>query len=238
MKTSLQIPAITSLPSTLTAKTSMKMTFSSDKNITIFLRRIQRLQIFKIPIDVIRTSKVSFHCFFVNKKADATLNPDRSNTETYGLARNASSQLEHMISTEAAWPHNKLCMLSCLSMCPIYFCCPFLMVFSILRVSPAISNTSSFVNLSVHLILNIRLLHIHISNASNLRDSSFLNIHVSLPYNVTLHTNVFTSLFLRDRLMFLLSNSRLLRNACLPMHAILVLTSFVLRLSLSNVCFG
>ena len=31
MKTSLQIPAMTSLPSTLTAKKSMKMTFSSDK---------------------------------------------------------------------------------------------------------------------------------------------------------------------------------------------------------------
>ena len=31
MKTFLQIPAMTSLPSTLTAKKSMKMTFSSDK---------------------------------------------------------------------------------------------------------------------------------------------------------------------------------------------------------------
>ena len=31
MKTSLQIPAMTSLPSTLTANTSMKITFLSDK---------------------------------------------------------------------------------------------------------------------------------------------------------------------------------------------------------------
>ena len=31
MKTSLQIPGLTSFPSTLTAKRSMKMTFSSDK---------------------------------------------------------------------------------------------------------------------------------------------------------------------------------------------------------------
>ena len=31
MKTSLQFPAMTSFPSTLTAKKSMKMTFSSDK---------------------------------------------------------------------------------------------------------------------------------------------------------------------------------------------------------------
>ena len=87
-------------------------------------------------------------------------------------------------------------MLSCLSMCPIHFCCLFLMVFSKLRVSPAISNTSSFVNLSVHLILNIRL-HIHISKASNLRDSSFpsCNVHVSLPYNVTLHTPMFSLVF-------------------------------------------
>ena len=64
MKTTLQIPAMTSLPSTLTAKKSMEMTFSSDKiYITIFLRRIQRLQIFKIPIDVIRTiSKYASKC--------------------------------------------------------------------------------------------------------------------------------------------------------------------------------
>ena len=48
---------MTSLPSTLTAKKSMKMTFSSDKIYYNFLRRIQRLQIFKIPIDVIRTLK-------------------------------------------------------------------------------------------------------------------------------------------------------------------------------------
>ena len=41
-----QIPGLTSLPSYLTAKKSMKIKFSSDKRIiTIFLRSIQRLQI-------------------------------------------------------------------------------------------------------------------------------------------------------------------------------------------------
>ena len=51
MKISLQIPAMTSLPSTLTVKKSMKMTFSSDK---IYYN----LQIFKISIDVIRTLNI------------------------------------------------------------------------------------------------------------------------------------------------------------------------------------
>ena len=51
MKTSSQIPDLTSLPSTLTAKKSMNTT----RYIAIFLRRIQRLQTFKIPTDVIYT---------------------------------------------------------------------------------------------------------------------------------------------------------------------------------------
>ena len=48
---SFQIPGLTSLLSTLTAKKSMKMKFSADMIITIFLRRIQRVQLFKIPTD-------------------------------------------------------------------------------------------------------------------------------------------------------------------------------------------
>ena len=43
----------------LTAETSMKMTFCPTRYITIFLRRIQRLQMYKIPIDVIR---INFWC--------------------------------------------------------------------------------------------------------------------------------------------------------------------------------
>ena len=123
-------------------------------------------------------------------------------------------------------------MLSCLSMWPIHFRCLSLIVFRRLRVSPAITSTSSFDNLSIHLILNMRR-HIHISNASSLLQSSFLRVHVSQPYKVTLHTRLFTRRFLREILVLVLSSSRRLRNACLPM-AILALTSFALRPSLSS----
>ena len=53
MKTSLQIPTMTSLPSTLTAKKFMKMTFSSDKIYYNFSQ--ENLKITKIAIDVKRT---------------------------------------------------------------------------------------------------------------------------------------------------------------------------------------
>ena len=53
MKTSLQILAVASLPSTLIAK--WRWRFRPTRYITIFLRRIQGLQIFKIPKDVIHT---------------------------------------------------------------------------------------------------------------------------------------------------------------------------------------
>ena len=55
MKTSLQIPGLTSFPSTLTAKRPWRWHFRPTRYITIFLNRIQRLQIFKIPIEVIGT---------------------------------------------------------------------------------------------------------------------------------------------------------------------------------------
>ena len=74
-----------------------------------------------------------------------------------------------------------------------------------LRVSPAITSTSSFDNLSIHLILNMRR-HIHISNASSLLQLSFLRVHVSQPYKVTLHTRLFTRRFLREILMLVLSS--------------------------------
>ena len=38
-------------------------------------------------------SKFSFRCFFANKMADETRNPDWSNTETYGQARDASQPI-------------------------------------------------------------------------------------------------------------------------------------------------
>ena len=50
-----QIPGLTSLPSTLTAKKSMKIKVLADRYITIFFGRIQRLQICKIPTDVTGT---------------------------------------------------------------------------------------------------------------------------------------------------------------------------------------
>ena len=56
MKTSLQISAMTSLPSTLKAKKSMKMTFSLDKIYYNFSQqnpKITNLYIDVIPIDVI-----------------------------------------------------------------------------------------------------------------------------------------------------------------------------------------
>ena len=76
--------------------------------------------------------------------------------------------------------------------------------------------------------------HILREIASSLLQSSFLRVHVSQPYKVTLHTRLFTRRFLREILMLVLSSSsRRLRNACLPM-AILALTSFALRPSLFN----
>src|SRR6218665_457593 len=57
-------------------------------------------------------------------------------------------------------------------------------------------NTSSFDMYSVQLIFSI-LRHIHISKASNRVMSSFLRVHVSPQYKVTLQISVFTILFLR-----------------------------------------
>ena len=62
MKTSAQIPGLTSLPLTLTAKKSSKIKFSADftRYITIFLMSIQRFQICKTPKPRIGTL-MAFH---------------------------------------------------------------------------------------------------------------------------------------------------------------------------------
>ena len=44
-------------------------------------------------VKFLRLSKVSFCCSFVNKMAIETRNPDRSNTENYGPARDASQSI-------------------------------------------------------------------------------------------------------------------------------------------------
>ena len=57
------VPTLTSLPvtsTTLTMKTSTKMKFSCDKIYYNFLRRIQRLQEYKIPADIIYTLNLNW----------------------------------------------------------------------------------------------------------------------------------------------------------------------------------
>src|SRR6218665_2508009 len=75
-----------------------------------------------------------------------------------------------------------------------FFC--LVLIISIKDLFPStFFNTSSFVLCSVQLILSI-LLHIHISKASIRWTSSFLIVHVSAPYSVTLHISALTILFL------------------------------------------
>ncbi|KAJ4440997.1 hypothetical protein ANN_10846 [Periplaneta americana] len=68
-------------------------------------------------------------------------------------------------------------------------------IFSISLSSPTLSNPTSFLILPVHFTRSI-LRHIHISNASIRFSSLRRNVHVPSPYNATLHTKHFTSLFL------------------------------------------
>src|SRR6218665_3641786 len=77
------------------------------------------------------------------------------------------------------------------------------------RASPPLSTSlsiSSLVLCSIQLILSI-LRHIHISKASNLSISSFLIVHVSDPYNTTLHIIDLIIRFFRFLFSFPLSNS-------------------------------
>ena len=70
----------------------------------------------------------------------------------------------------------------------------FLISSSINLPSPTLSITTAFFILSIDFTLSI-LLHTHISNASSRFCSFRRSVQVSAPYNTTLHTKHFTSLF-------------------------------------------
>jgi len=69
---------------------------------------------------------------------------------------------------------------------------------------------------------------IHISKASRLLISSYLNVQVSLPYKTTLQTRTLTILFFNPKINDPLCNSFLLLKAVLP-KAIFLRTSLVQR---------
>src|SRR6218665_233340 len=96
-----------------------------------------------------------------------------------------------------------------LIMWPSQFLCWLLIIHIIDLFSSTILSISSLVLCSIQLILSI-LRHIHISKASNLLISSFLIVHVSDPYNTTLHIIDLIIRFFRFCLSFPLSNSFLL----------------------------
>ena len=81
-----------------------------------------------------------------------------------------------------------------LSQCPNQFLFLFLISSSIILPSPTLSSTTAFFILSVHFTLSI-LLHTHISNPSSRFCSFRGSVQVSAPYNTTLYTKHFTSLF-------------------------------------------
>src|SRR5215831_6310045 len=101
-----------------------------------------------------------------------------------------------------------------LNICPIQFFLRSNIVSHSFLLCSTILSTSSLVFLSVQLTLAI-LLHNHISNASNLLFSSFLTVHVSLPYNCPGHTRVFASLDLKAMFILLHNIFFLLVKACL-----------------------
>src|ERR1700733_12241536 len=125
-----------------------------------------------------------------------------------------SSSLPSIISLCSESPRNK---------CPIQIFCLVFTVSTRDLFSSTRFSTSSFVTCVVQRIVSI-LLHIHISKASSLLMSSFLIVHVSAPYNVTLQINVFTIRFFRCLFNPPLSNSFLFVNASFPL-AILLLIS-------------
>ena len=63
--------------------------------------------------------------------------------------------------------------------------------------SPNLSSTTAFFIFSVHFTCSL-LLHIHSSNASSRFCTFRRSAQVSAPYNATLHTKHYTSLFLRS----------------------------------------
>ena len=116
----------------------------------------------------------------------------------------------------------------------------FLISSSIILPSPTLSSTTAFVILPVHFTRSI-LLHTHISNASSCF-CSFCRVQVSAPYNTTLHTKHFTSLFHsslskgpQKMLLFLLKASFAIAILCFPsgqqFRLLLILHSKYLKLS-------
>ena len=81
-----------------------------------------------------------------------------------------------------------------LSQFPSQFLFLFFISSSIILPSPTLPSTTAFFILSIHFTRSI-LLHIHISNASSRLCLFFHSDQVSAPYNTTLHTEHFTSLF-------------------------------------------
>ena len=77
---------------------------------------------------------------------------------------------------------------------PSLFIFLFLISSSVILPPPTLSSTTAFFILSVHFTLSI-LLHTHISNASSRFCLFRRSVQVSAPYNITLHTKHFTSLF-------------------------------------------
>ena len=78
---------------------------------------------------------------------------------------------------------------------PSQFLFLFLISSSIVLPSPTLSSTTAFFILSVH-FTRFMLLHIHILNASCCFCSFRRSVQVSVPYNATLHTKLFTILCL------------------------------------------
>jgi len=118
--------------------------------------------------------------------------------------------------------------------CPIQFFCLLLIMLTSVRSSSTAFSTSSFVLCSVQLICR-SLLQIHISNASSLLTSSFVIVHVSEPYNTTLHMSAFTIRIFKSSFSFPLNNSPLLVNLSFPIAilrfiSVMHLQSSVIRL--------
>src|SRR6218665_3607163 len=128
-------------------------------------------------------------------------------------------------------------------MCPIQFFCLVLIISIKYLFSSTFFITSSFVMCSVQLILSI-LLHIHISKASIRLTSSFLIVHVSAPYSVTLPISSLTILFLMSLFDPHFNNSFLLVNASFPIAILFLISCGILHLvfsvyssSISEKCF-
>src|SRR6218665_3209022 len=111
-----------------------------------------------------------------------------------------------------------------LIMWPSQFLCRLLIIPIIDLFSSTILSISSLVLCSIQLIFSI-LRHIHISKASNLLISSFLIVHVSDPYNTTLHIIDLIIRFFRFLLSFPLSNSFLLYKASFPIAILLLIST-------------